>query len=114
MIVEDNLNFREMVKNLFQESFSDIYETSSGSEAVEKYKTNLPDLVFMDVNIEGLDGIKTTKKILIEYPQAKIVMVSQYDNLKITKAAIDAGAIDYITKDNLSKLFEIVKNMKSI
>jgi len=110
MIVEDNLIFRRYVKDLFKESFSDIYETSSGKEAVEKYKTKRPDIVFMDVNIEELDGIKATKKILSEYPNAKIFMVSQYNEPKIIKAARNAGVIDYVSKDDLSKLFEVVKN----
>lgn len=108
MIVEDNLKFRSYVKDLFKKNFSDIYETASGKEAVEKYKTNLPDIVFMDVNIEELDGIKATKKILSDYPLAKIVMVSQYNEPKMKKAATDAGVIDYVTKDDLSRLFEIV------
>ncbi len=111
MIVEDNLNFRSYIKNLFKENFSDIYETSSGKEAVEKYKTNLPDIVFMDVNIEELDGIKATKKILSEYPLAKIVMVSKYIEAKIRKAAKDAGDIDYV---DISKLFEVLNKHKEI
>ena len=110
MIVEDNLNFRSYVKDLFKVSFSEIYETSSGKEAVEKYKMSRPDIVFMDVNIEELDGIKATKKIISEYPDAKIVMVSQYNEPKIRKAAIAAGVIDYVTKDDISKLFEVIKN----
>lgn len=114
MIVEDNLNFRGLVRSLFLETFTDIYETSSGLEAVEKYKSKTPDLVFMDINIEKLDGISTTKIILNEFPKAKIVIVSQYSSPKISKAAKDAGAIDYVTKDDLSTLFEIVKNYKNI
>lgn len=114
MIVEDKLNFRGLVRNLFLETFTDIYETSSGLEAVEKYKSKTPELVFMDINIEKLDGISTTKKILNEFPKAKIVIVSQYNSPKISKAAKDAGAIDYVTKDDLSRLFEIVKNYNNI
>ena len=107
MIVEDSVNMRKFLTGLFKDRFTDIYETSSGREAVELYRLHLPDMVFMDVNIEELDGIKTTKKIKSEYPEAKIVMVSQYNNPKIMKAAADAGATDYVIKDDLSRLFDI-------
>lgn len=45
----------------------------------------------MDVNIEELDGIKATKKILSDYPLAKIVMVSQYNEPKMKKQQLMQG-----------------------
>lgn len=114
MIVEDNVNFKKLIKKHFGESFTDIYETSNGVEAIEKYRKEKPDIVFMDINIIELDGISTTKKIINEFPEAKIVMVSQDNSPKIIKASKDAGAIEYVTKDDLSKLFEIVKNYENV
>lgn len=108
LIVEDNLDFRKILKELFSEHFKRIYETSSGKEAIQKYKMGRPDWVFMDIGIEELDGISTTKEIIKAFPNAKIVIVSQYNEQKIIDKAKDAGAKDYVVKQDISRLFEII------
>lgn len=108
MIVEDNAEFRKMLNKLFAEYFSEVFETDNGEEAITVFEKHKPDWVFMDIGIEKMDGISVTKRIIKKYPKAMIVMVSQYNNQRIVNAAMKAGAVDYVTKDDISKLFKII------
>lgn len=109
MIVEDNTDFREMLKKIFNPYFSVILETDNGEEAVEKYNKNTPDWVFMDIKINGMDGISAAKIIKDKHPEAMIVMVSNYNNQRIINAAMKAGALGFVPKDDISKLFKLIK-----
>jgi len=108
MIVEDNLEFRVLLRKLLEEHFTGIYETDSGEEALRIYESKEPDWVFMDIEIRKLDGITAARQIVSKYPEAKIVMLSQYINPKVIRAAMKAGAVEYVTKDDISKLFNII------
>jgi CheY-like chemotaxis protein len=109
MIVEDNSEFRKMLKKLFRDLFSDVFEAESGEEAIDKYNKYRPEWVFMDIGLKKMDGITAARYITCEHPKAKIVMVSQFNNPRIINAAMKAGAVDYVTKDDISKLFKIIQ-----
>lgn len=113
MLVEDNLEFRNMLKNLFVKYFSEIIETDNGDDALEKFDIHRPDWVFMDISLAKSDGISSTRKIKLKHPEAKIVMVSQYNNPRIINASLKAGAFDFVTKDDISNLFNIINKAGS-
>ena len=108
MIVEDSSEFRKMLIKLFSPHFTEIIETDNGVDAVQKYERHKPDWVFMDISIKKSDGISVTKQIINKHPKAMIVMVSQYNNPRIINAAMNAGAVDYVNKDDISRLFKII------
>jgi CheY-like chemotaxis protein len=109
MIVEDNSEFRKILKKIFAGYFSEVFETDDGEEAIQNYEKYKPDWVFMDIGIKKLDGIVATRRIVNKHPKAMIVMVSQYNNPRIINASLKAGAFDYVTKDDISKLIKIIK-----
>lgn len=108
LIVEDNFNMRNLIKDLFAPVFKNIYECDDGSKALKSYTVNQPDWVFMDIKMKEMDGITAAKEIISNFPDAKILMVTDFDDDEFRKAASLNGAIDYVLKENLDDIFEII------
>ena len=110
MIVDDNKRMRDMIKEMFLPYSEKIVECKDGKEAVETYDSFLPDWVFMDVKMKPMNGIKALTEIKKNHPRAKVVMVTNFVEDEIRSASFDAGAFDFINKENIFRLPEIVFN----
>lgn len=108
LIVEDNLNMRNLIKELFAPVFKNIYECDDGSKALKSYTANQPEWVFMDIKMKEMDGITATKEIISNFPDAKILMVTDFDDEEFRKAASENGATDYVLKEDLEDIFDIL------
>lgn len=99
MIVDDSSLIRAVLKNFIREDGRVIIEASDGKEAIEKYKAENPDLVFMDIIMpNGMDGLSAVKEIKKINPNAKIVMVTSVREDKEMNEAKEFGIQDYINK----------------
>ncbi len=110
LIVEDNPKMRQMIKSLFAEPFYQIFECEDGSEALEAYRIYKPDWVLMDIVMKKVDGITATRQILSSFPDAKVIIVTDYDDESLRQKAKSAGAYDYVIKEDLSVIEKIFKN----
>ena len=75
-----------------------IYEAADGQEAVDKYKENKHDAVFMDIVMPVITCIDALTKIVEFDPGAKVIMASSVGTQNHLKAAIKAGAADFLQK----------------
>lgn len=75
-----------------------IYEAADGQEAVNKYMENKPDAVFMDIVMPVITGIDALTKIVEFDSNAKVIMASSVGTQNHLKAAIKAGAADFLQK----------------
>lgn|SRR5574341_1180699 len=73
-------------------------EAVSGNDALLKYRSLKPDIVFMDVNMPGMEGIDALEHILREDRGAKVVIVSSLSHGSLVKDAMKKGAKHFITK----------------
>jgi DNA-binding NarL/FixJ family response regulator len=73
-------------------------ESESGTEAVEICKNKHPDIILMDIGLSGLNGIEATGEILRHWPEAKIVILSMYDDEDSVVSAIRSGARALVVK----------------
>jgi len=78
--------------------FKVVGETASGEEALALARTLLPDVVLLDINMAGWDGIVTAEKITIACPAMAIVMLTSSDDKDKLLAAFKAGARAYVLK----------------
>lgn len=111
LLVDDNIWIREIIKSICSENFDEIIECDDGDEAVSKYNLTLPDLVIMDIKMKRMDGIQATTKIISNYPEAKIIIISQYDDEEIIKIVKSIGAKNFVSKSNLIQLITIIKEI---
>jgi CheY-like chemotaxis protein len=108
LIVEDNRQMGNLLKSLLSNIAERIFECTDGSEALECYRRHRPDCVLMDIKMESIDGIDATRQIIEVFPTARVIMVTDYDDTELREAAREAGACDYVVKENLLNLCRIV------
>lgn len=101
MLVDDHAVLRDGLKNLM-ESESDITcmaEAEDGEEALEKLKEVKPDVVLMDINLPGMNGVETTGKIKRAYPEIKVLVLTMHTHEEYLMSALNQGADGYLLKD---------------
>jgi CheY-like chemotaxis protein len=100
MLVEDDEINRTLLHQLLKNSGYRIIEAVDGLEALKVAIVERPTLILMDVDLPGLDGIGTTRRIREDAAlrNTLIVMVTAFDTPEIREAAFDAGCNEYLVK----------------
>ena len=115
LIVEDSNAFRRTFRDGLCKRFPfmDIEEALDGAEAMQKIKTFLPALVFMDIRLPGESGLELTKRIKASHPEIAIIILTAYDLPEYREAAYNGGADAFIPKSSLN-LADIAALIESI
>lgn len=98
MLVEDSKLIRSILKKIIVGEGHDVIEVESGKDAVIVYESETPDLVFMDINLPGINGLDATQEILSMNPEAKVIMCTIMDKPEYQERAKGMGAVGYIVK----------------
>lgn len=75
-----------------------VKTAATGTEAIAAYRASRPDVVTMDITMPDMDGIEATRRIVSEFPDAKIVMVTSHGQERMVLEALKAGAKGYVLK----------------
>lgn len=101
-IVDDDIFcltlYEQFLRNL---GYSDMTSFNAGDECLQQIKEQ-PALVFMDYNMEGMNGIEVLKKIKATDPGIMVYIISGQENSVVAKEALQQGALDYVVKSSLS------------
>lgn len=100
LVVDDHTIVRDGICSLLA-LLSDIEivgEASDGKEAVQKVGQLAPDVVLMDIAMPVINGLEATRRIRKEFPDAKVLALTQYDDREQIFSMIEAGARGFITK----------------
>ena len=109
LIVEDNVRMRQMIKNVVSDLVDEIAECEDGADALAFFSKTQPDWVLMDIQMKNTNGLTATRQILSEYADAKIVIVTNYDDAHFRESARQSGAVDYVLKENLLDIRRILQ-----
>jgi len=106
LIADDSPLIRDVIRRFLEKSFDNpvIIECSDGDEAVRLQRDENPDLILMDIMMERMDGLEAIRQIKKHSPLSKIIVISQLQEEEYKQAALDAGALDYLNKENLTDL----------
>lgn len=104
LIVEDHLPLRRVIRRVIGAWADEVCECGDGAAACALYANWHPDWVLMDIELPQLNGIAATRQICANYPDARIVIVTNYNDPTLQAAATQAGARGYVLKDNLLDL----------
>lgn len=115
LIVEDHKLMRVGLKSLFEEfpEINIIGEAQSGKDALEMVRMSKPDVVLMDIGLPDMSGIEATKKILGQFEDVKVIMLTSHISEQEILDSLAAGANAYVMKDiNTEILVMVIKTVK--
>jgi DNA-binding NarL/FixJ family response regulator len=101
MIVDDHEVVRMGLRAALEveADFTVVAEAGTGKEAIERARAHQPDIVLMDVRMDGMDGIEACREIRSELPQTRVLMLTSYAEEETVVAALLAGAAGYVLKN---------------
>jgi CheY-like chemotaxis protein len=111
LIVEDNAEIRRVLRRLLVETAAAIWECANGSESLAAYQEHRPDFVLMDLRMPDVDGVTATRQIHDHDRSALIIVVTDYQVEDMKTAALEAGAREYVLKQEITGLLEIVSSL---
>ena len=102
MLVDDHRLVRAGLKRVLSEmpDIEVVAEAGTGEEALELAKKHTPDVVLMDVNMPGMGGLESTRRLVARMPQVKVIAVSMHLEEPYPSRMLEAGAAGYISKDS--------------
>ncbi len=105
LIVDDHEGVRHGLRSLLssRSDWAICGEAADGIEAVEKTKSLQPDIVLMDISMPRMDGLEATRTIVNEFPQCKVVIITQNDPSVARNQATTVGAKAFVTKAQLAR-----------
>ncbi len=101
LIVEDNARLRRLIKSVLRDLSDEVIECSDGALALAAYAEHRPDFVLMNVRMKRMDGLTATIEIKAAFPEARIIVLTNYDDVRLQQAAKEAGAYAFFSKENL-------------
>lgn len=113
LIVDDALFMRNMLKDIcVRAGFEVVAEGDNGEAALELFRKHRPDLVTMDIVMPKRSGIEALQDIMVEDPQARVVMVSALGQDSLVLEAVEAGARDFIVKPfKEEKVIDVIRRV---
>lgn len=113
LIVDDSARMRRCIKDFLPATVEKV-ECQSGHKALAAFVEHRPDWVLMDIEMKPVDGLTAAKQIRADWPKAKIIFVTSYDEPRYREAASQMKVEGYVLKDNLEQINQIVgKTSKS-
>lgn len=101
MIADDEQIVLDGIQFMIEDTFTDIEIVAmvhSGREAIEACQAIVPDIIFMDIKMPGINGIEAIETIKKRYQDTKFIIISAYEQFEYAKQAVELGVSDYILK----------------
>jgi len=114
LVVDDHAVVRDGIRAVLalQRDMQVVGEAMDGREAVDKTGKLLPDVVLMDIVMPGMNGLEATKEICSQFQQAKVLMLTQYDDEENILASQQVGALGFIPKTVVSS--QLLNGIRSV
>jgi CheY-like chemotaxis protein len=115
MVVEDEKVTNELLSSNFKNFFSDVYSAFNGKEALKTYLKAKPDVVFVDIIMDGMDGIELSRKIREENPSQIIIVISASNDIEKISESIEVGVNSFVQKPiDTKKIIELLSSVVSM
>jgi chemotaxis response regulator CheB len=110
VVVDDSPTFLQVACDLLEldPAIDVVARAGKGGEAIEIVMKTKPDMVLMDVNMPYLDGLTLAWFFAHRFPSARVVLMSSDESLELRKACEEAGAFDFVHKENFRQELGIV------
>lgn len=98
LIVDDEVEICEFLKSFFEDRNYKVAVANNGAQALDQVALCHPAVVLLDIQMPGMDGLQTLKKIKELFPKVKVIMVTAVETQEKIEEAMRTGADNYITK----------------
>jgi DNA-binding NarL/FixJ family response regulator len=108
-LVDDHRLFRSGIASLINNfiGYTVIFEAANGDEMISKIKPDFkPDIILLDINMPGMNGINTARWLKTAYPEIQIIVLSMFDDAEKVLAMLKLGVKGYLLKDSEPIEFE--------
>ena len=114
LLAEDHRIFREALRTLLEKEpdVEVVAETGDGTEVPRLVKDHAADIVCMDVQLSGMNGIETTRRLMLGGNPVKVIGLSAYNDYQFVVDMMRAGAKGYVTKTEASS--ELLRAIRSV
>lgn len=113
-IIEDNAQYRTAISIIMQldENFKVIHKLENCDEMIGRFEVEKPDIVLMDIDMPGMNGIQAVWEIKKYFPEIKVMMLTVFEDDEKIFGAIKAGANGYLLKkDTPQKIIDAVNGL---
>lgn len=102
LVVDDQAPFRAIARTVVSMTagFELVGEADSGEVAVAMAARLAPDMILMDINLPGINGIEATRRIVADAPGTAVILLSTYAHDDLPDGAADCGAVRYVHKED--------------
>ncbi|HEU5357534.1 MAG TPA: response regulator transcription factor, partial [Gemmatimonadales bacterium] len=102
LVADDHTVVREGIRHILERApgFHVVAEAANGADALRLAGSTLPDVAVLDVSMPGMSGLKVAAELRRAVPEARVLILSMYDNPEYVLEAVRAGAHGYILKDS--------------
>ena len=112
LVVDDAAFMRMRCKKLLTQSGYEVIEAATGSQAVEMYQSDKPDMVLLDITMPDMDGLTALREIRKIDPDARVAMITAMGQQSMVVEALKAGAKDFVIKPfDQDRVLEAVRKM---
>jgi CheY-like chemotaxis protein len=108
LVVEGNAEVRRIICTLVDGLVDNLYESEDATEVPELYSKCRFDWILIDLRMKEQSGLTATKQIKELFPEAQIILLTEYDDEALREAAGKVGASHYILKERLLDLVDLL------
>lgn len=98
LVIDDDPLIRKTLSSYLSKKGFEALVAEDGEEGLQKYEERIPDLVILDIRLPDVDGLEVLGRIREKNPNASIIIMTAYDDMKTTIEAIKSGAFEYLVK----------------
>jgi len=98
LIVDDEQEICDFLKTFFEDRDFDVQTALSGRQALERIENSKPQVVLLDIQMPGMNGLEVLKRIKASYTDIKVILVTAFETRDKIEEALRLGADNYITK----------------
>ena len=116
LVIDDHRMFTDALGLVLRtdQSVDLIGAVQTAEEAIQACKTKRPDIVLMDIDLPGMDGIEATRQLLQADPELRVIVVTAFHGKEMVTRAIEAGASGFVPKNHAAdELVQVIRRVAS-